>query len=161
MSVAEIEAGSSSSSRRAGTLWRDALYRSSGTGAIVGFVLVAAFVFVAIFAPWLAPYHPLDRTSTPSPPVPPWPLERALARPGRPRPRRAVALIYGARYSLLICVVAVTVGLSAGLLLGALAGYFRRTDGLIMRVMDVMLAIPGFLMAIGIVALFGGGGWSR
>ena len=67
-------------------------------------------------------------------------------------------LIYGARYSLLIGVVAVTVGLSFGLLLGACAGYFRRTDGLIMRVMDVMLAIPGFLMAIGIVALFGSGG---
>ena len=70
-------------------------------------------------------------------------------------------LIYGARYSLLIGVVAVTVGLSFGLLLGACAGYFRRTDGLIMRVMDVMLAIPGFLMAIGIVALFGAGGLCR
>ena len=67
-------------------------------------------------------------------------------------------LIYGARYSLLIGVVAVTVGLTFGLLLGACAGYFRRTDGLIMRVMDIMLAIPGFLMAIGIVALFGSGG---
>ena len=51
-----------------------------------------------------------------------------------------------------------SVGLSAGLLLGSIAGYFRRLDGLIMRFMDIMLAIPGFLMAIGIVALWGHGG---
>jgi peptide/nickel transport system permease protein len=44
------------------------------------------------------------------------------------------------------------------MILGALAGYFRRLDGVIMRVMDMMLAIPGFLMAMGIVAIFGGGG---
>jgi peptide/nickel transport system permease protein len=55
-------------------------------------------------------------------------------------------------------VVAVTIGLSMGLLLGAMAGYFRRADSPIMRLMDIMLAIPGFLMAIGIVALFGQGG---
>ena len=67
-------------------------------------------------------------------------------------------LIYGARYSLLIGVVAVAVGLTFGLLLGAIAGYFSRLDGLIMRLMDIMLAIPGFLMAIGIVALWGEGG---
>ena len=72
--------------------------------------------------------------------------------PMRPLP------LFGATVPILIGVVAVTVGLSFGLLLGACAGYFRRTDGLIMRVMDIMLAIPGFLMAIGIVALFGEGG---
>ena len=52
-------------------------------------------------------------------------------------------LIYGARYSLLIGVVAVTVGLSAGLLLGSIAGYFRRTDGLIMRVHGRHARDPG------------------
>ena len=51
-------------------------------------------------------------------------------------------MIYGARYSLLIGVVAVTVGLTFGLLLGAIAGYFRRIDGLIMRLMDIMLRSP-------------------
>ena len=67
-------------------------------------------------------------------------------------------LIYGARFSLLIGIVAVTVGLTLGVFFGAVAGYFRRADSLIMRCTDIMLAIPGFLMAIGIVALFGGGG---
>ena len=160
MSVAEIEARELQLEATGGGLWRDTLYRLvRNPGAIVGFVLVAAFVFVAIFAPWLAPYHPLDQDldalaagCCPGPSSEHWLGQDDLGRDELSR------LIYGARYSLLICVVAVTVGLSAGLLLGATAGYFRRTDGLIMRVMDVMLAIPGFLMAIGIVALFGGGG---
>jgi peptide/nickel transport system permease protein len=124
-----------------------------------GLFVIGFFVFVAIFAPLLAPFDPRDQ-------------ELELIADGCcPGPSRdhllgvddlgrdeLSRLIYGARYSLLIGVVAVTVGLTLGMLLGATAGYFRRMDGMIMRVMDVMLAIPGFLMAIGIVALFGGGG---
>jgi peptide/nickel transport system permease protein len=67
-------------------------------------------------------------------------------------------IIYGARYSLAIGVVAVSVGLSIGLVLGAIAGYLGGfVDGVIMRAMDVMLAIPGLLLAIGIVAALGAG----
>jgi peptide/nickel transport system permease protein len=69
-------------------------------------------------------------------------------------------IVYGARYSLLIGVVSVTIGLSIGLLLGAAAGYLGgATDSLIMRCMDIMLAIPGLLFAIGIVAMLGPGLW--
>jgi peptide/nickel transport system permease protein len=61
--------------------------------------------------------------------------------------------MYGARYSLLIGIVAVSVGLSIGAVLGAVAGFFGGwIDSLIMRLMDIMLAIPGLLLAIGIVA---------
>jgi peptide/nickel transport system permease protein len=67
-------------------------------------------------------------------------------------------VLYGARFSLLIGIVAVSVSLTAGILLGSIAGFFPRIDGVLMRVTDIWLAIPGFLMAIGIVALFGGGG---
>jgi peptide/nickel transport system permease protein len=67
-------------------------------------------------------------------------------------------IIYGARFSLLIGVVAVSVGLSIGLVLGSIAGYIGGfVDTLIMRVMDVMLSIPGLLLAIGIVAMLGPG----
>jgi len=128
-------------------------------GAMFGLFVIGFFAFVAIFAPLLAPFDPRDQ-------------ELGLLVDGCcPGPSRdhllgvddlgrdeLSRLIYGARYSLLIGVVAVTVGLTLGMLLGATAGYFRRLDGLIMRLMDIMLAIPGFLMAIGIVALFGGGG---
>jgi ABC-type dipeptide/oligopeptide/nickel transport system permease subunit len=141
-------------------LWRDAFRRVlRNPGAMFGVFVIGFFVFVAIFAPLLAPYDPLDQDLG------------LLAEGCCPGPSREhllgvddlgrdelSRLIYGARYSLLIGVVAVTVGLTIGMVLGAAAGYFRRLDGVIMRLMDIMLSIPGFLMAIGIVALFGGGG---
>ena len=69
-------------------------------------------------------------------------------------------VVYGARYSLVIGVVSVAVGLSLGMLLGAMAGFFGGAiDSVIMRVMDVMLAIPGLLLAIGIAAMLGPGLW--
>ena len=69
-------------------------------------------------------------------------------------------IVYGARYSLLIGIVSVAIGLSIGLLLGSSAGYFGGSvDNVIMRCMDVMLAIPGLLFAIGIVAALQPGLW--
>ena len=63
-------------------------------------------------------------------------------------------VLYGARYSLVIGVVSVAIGLSIGMLLGAISGGLAGvTDSLVMRGMDIMLAIPGLLLAIGIVAL--------
>ena len=67
-------------------------------------------------------------------------------------------VVYGARFSLLIGVVAVSVGVSIGLLLGSMSGFFGgKTDRVIMRLMDIMLSIPGLLMAIGIAAMLGTG----
>jgi peptide/nickel transport system permease protein len=67
-------------------------------------------------------------------------------------------VLYGARSSLVIGVVAVAVGMSVGLVLGSIAGYFGRySDSIVMRLMDIMLAIPGLLLAIGIVAMLGPG----
>ena len=60
----------------------------------------------------------------------------------------------------MIGVVSVAVGLSIGLVLGAIAGYLGGVvDSVIMRLMDIMLAIPGLLLAIGIVAMLGPGLW--
>jgi len=144
----------------AGGLWHEAFQRlRHSPAAIVGVVMIAILVFLAIFAPLVAPYSPteqnLDAIAAGCCPGPSREHLLGVDDLGRDELSR---LIYGARYSLLIGVVAVTIGLSMGLLLGAVAGYFRRADSPIMRVMDIMLAIPGFLMAIGIVALFGQGG---
>jgi peptide/nickel transport system permease protein len=69
-------------------------------------------------------------------------------------------LIYGTRFSLLIGFVAASSGLSIGLVLGSIAGYAGGlVDTIIMRCMDIMLAIPGLLLAIGIVAMLGPGLW--
>ena len=67
-------------------------------------------------------------------------------------------IVYGARYSLLIGIVSTAVGLSVGIVFGSIAGYIGgAVDSVIMRLTDIMLAIPGFLLAIGIVAMLGPG----
>ena len=156
MSVAELEGRELELDASQGGLWREALQRiSRNPGAIIGLVVVTLLTFVAIFAPWIAPYDPIEQNLDAISEGPSREHLLGTDEIGRDELSR---LIYGARYSLLIGVVAVAVGLTFGLLLGAMAGYFSRLDGLIMRLMDVMLAIPGFLMAIGIVALWGEGG---
>jgi peptide/nickel transport system permease protein len=128
-------------------------------GAIVGFALVALFVLTAIFAPVIAPYDPreqdlslLEEGCCPGPSAEHWFGVDDLGRDQFSR------VVYGARYSLLIGVVAVTVGVSIGMLLGAFSGFFGgKSDTLIMRLMDIMLSIPGLLMAIGIAAMLGPG----
>lgn len=160
MSIAEMEARELELDPTGGGLWHDAFQRlRRSPAAIVGAVMISILLFLAIFAPLIAPYSPteqnLDAIAAGCCPGPSREHLLGVDDLGRDELSR---LIYGARYSLLIGVVAVTIGLSMGLLLGAVAGYFRRADNPIMRLMDIMLAIPGFLMAIGIVALFGQGG---
>jgi len=161
VSLAELEAREIQLEAPSG-LWHEAWQRlRKDPGALLGFGLVSIFVLVAIFAPLLAPYDPRE-------------INLALLRDGCcPGPSAEHPLgvdelgrdelsriIYGARYSLLIGVVSVTVGLSIGLTLGAMAGYLGGVvDTVIMRAMDIMLSIPGLLLAIGIVALLGPGIW--
>jgi peptide/nickel transport system permease protein len=141
-------------------LWRDAFHRlKRNPGAIAGIVLVVVFLLVALLAPWLAPYDPRQQNLSllrdgccPGPSADHWFGVDALGRDELSR------IMYGARYSLLIGIVAVTVGLSIGLVLGAVAGYVGGLiDSVIMRLMDIMLSIPGLLLAIGIVAMLGPG----
>ncbi len=120
---------------------------------------VSIFVIVAIFAPLLAPYPPNEQNLgllvNGCCPGPSWAHPMGVDELGRDELSR---VMYGARYSLVIGVVAVAVGLSLGMLLGAIAGGFGGfTDSAAMRGMDIMLAIPGFLLALGIVSLMGPG----
>jgi peptide/nickel transport system permease protein len=161
MSVAEVEArelqlkGAST-----GGLWADAWRRlRHNRAALVGFAFVGVFVFVAVFAPLLAPYSPTEQNlsliQNGCCPGPSADHLFGVDQLGRDELSR---IIYGARYSLIIGVVAVAAGLSVGLIFGAIAGYLGGVvDSVIMRCMDVMLAIPGLLFAIGIVALLGPG----
>ena len=159
MSVAEAEAREVQFEAPAG-LWRDAWQRlKHNRAALIGFVLIGIFVFVAVFAPLLAPEDPrsgdlnrLQGSCCPGPSAEHW---FGVDQQGRDEFSR---IVYGARYSLLIGVVSVTVGLSIGLVLGAIAGYFGgAVDSFLMRLMDIMLSIPGLLLAIGIVAMLGPG----
>ena len=65
-------------------------------------------------------------------------------------------MVYGARVSLVVGIAVSAIALILGLSVGLLAGYFRRLDGVIMRLMDGMMAIPGILFAVSLVAMLGG-----
>jgi peptide/nickel transport system permease protein len=162
MSIAELESREIALEAPSGGLWSDAFARlRRNPGALVGFALVALFVVVAVFAPLIAPYSPheqnlslLSQGCCPGPSADHWFGVDQLGRDEFSR------IVYGARYSLVVGVVAVSVGLSIGLLLGALAGYVGGgVDSVVMRLMDIMLAIPGLLFAIGVVAVLGPGFW--
>ncbi len=160
MSLAEIEATRLETS--GGGLWNEGWRRlRRNKAALAGFAVIGLFVSVALFAPLLAPYDPRDtdlsliRDGCCPGPSADHPL--GVDQLGRDELSR---ILYGARYSLLIGVVSVLVGLSMGMVLGAIAGFVGgKVDTVIMRVMDIMLAIPGLLFAIGLVALLGQGLW--
>src|SRR5437867_5554986 len=63
-------------------------------------------------------------------------------------------VLYGTRVSLIAGLACALVALFCGVLLGLVAGYLRRADGLVMRVMDGIMAIPAILIAIAVVALW-------
>jgi peptide/nickel transport system permease protein len=161
MSVAEIEAREIGLQAPSG-LWHEAFYRLiRNPAAVLGAVFVTVFVTVAVFAPWIAPYGPKDQNLDLLDNGKPVGLSAehwfGIDLLGRDEFSR---IVWGARYSLLIGIVSVAIGLSIGLLLGSSAGYFGGSvDNVIMRCMDVMLAIPGLLFAIGIVAALQPGLW--
>ena len=160
MSIAQVEAVTESATAEdaPGGLTRDALRRMRrNPTAIIGLVLITLFVLVAVFAPLLAPYDPkfqrLDLIRPGQVPGPSSEFLLGLDALGRDELSR---IIYGARYSLLIGVVSLSLGAAVGLTLGLVAGAFGGwVDGLIMRLVDIMLAIPSLLLAIGIAALLG------
>jgi peptide/nickel transport system permease protein len=162
MSVAELEAREIQLEAPIGGLWSDAWRRlRKNPAAIMGLCLVAAFAVIAIFAPVIAPYAPRDQNlSLITHGCCPGPSSGHLLGVDQLGRDELSRLLYGARFSLVIGLVAVSAGLSIGLLLGSIAGYLGGfVDSLIMRAMDVMLAIPGLLLAIGLVAALGPGLW--
>ena len=120
--------------------------------ALAGLGVIGGFALLAFFAPWLAPHDPIRQS-----------LPDALARPSLRFPLgtdefgRCVLsrIVYGARLSLLVGVLATAIGASLGISLGLAGGYFRRLDGWVMRTMDVLLAFPGVLLAIAVMAALG------
>jgi peptide/nickel transport system permease protein len=120
--------------------------------AVVGLALIALLILLAAFAAQVAPRDPIRQD-----------LPSALAPPSRDFPLGAdefgrcilSRILYGARLSLVVGVLATAIGAVTGILLGLLAGYFARLDAPVMRAMDVLLAFPSILLAIAIVAALG------
>ena len=127
-----------------------------GRGLVVfGLIVVLIFLILAIFANQIAPYDPLERNLAER-------LEQPSAKHwlgtdqiGRDTLSR---LIHGARISLIVGVLVVTIAGGFGVVLGAIAGYFGGIIGaVIMRLMDTLMTVPMMILALAISALLGGG----
>jgi len=149
--------------------WRRLFRRKS---SIVGMVILAILILLAITAQWLAPYDPILSMLDSDPPqriqkrsspcihafgcAPDQP-QHIMGTDGNIRDEFS-RMLYGARLSLAIGLSTVTFAIVIGTVLGALAGYFGgRIDNVIMRIMDVLLAFPSLLLAIAIVTVLGPG----
>jgi ABC-type dipeptide/oligopeptide/nickel transport system permease subunit len=122
---------------------------------IIGVSITAGLVFVALFAPLIAPYSPyeLDFYNGLKGPS----VEHLLGQDSLGRDIFS-RIIYGSRVSLLVGFVTVFISATAGITLGAVAGYFGgRLDETIMRISDVFMSFPGILLAIAVMAVRGPG----
>ena len=149
--VAAVPAAAPAMPRRPGLLRR--LLREPV--AAFAFALVLALVLAAVFAPWLAPTDPFDND-----------LANAMAVPGTPglplgadsQGRDLITrLLFGLRATMLMGLAAVLLGGGGGALIGFCAAYYPRIDGLLMRLMDVLLSFPAILFGLAIAAIFGPG----
>jgi peptide/nickel transport system permease protein len=138
-------------------LWRDAFRRLiRHPGALTGGSIVLVMLLLALFAPWIATHDP-QRGSLANSYIPPFQGEYLFGTNVQGQDLFS-RIVFGARLTLGIAVLAVTLGVTLGVILGALAGFFRGwVDALIMRCVDVMLSIPGLLLAIAVVAWLGRG----
>jgi peptide/nickel transport system permease protein len=122
-------------------------------GAIFGLVIIALFLFLAIFAPLLTPYDPIAQswTSVRKPPsLAHWFGTDDVGRD------ILVRVIFGARASLMAGVISIGIALAIGVPLGLAAGYLGGfLDALISRITDAMLACPFLILAIALAAFLG------
>jgi dipeptide transport system permease protein len=161
MAQTNIQGGASTDSslrRQFAEFW---YYFSENRGAVIGLAVFLLLVFIAVFAPWIAPHSPADQYRD-AVLLPPFFQEggRADYLLGTDAVGRDILsrLIYGARYSLFIGIVVTCIALVGGIFLGVIAGYFRGwIDTFIMRLMDVILAFPSLLLALVLVAIIGPG----
>jgi peptide/nickel transport system permease protein len=116
---------------------------------VAGGAILAFMAAVALFAPWIAgdpiTFDPIDRLRPPSAEF--WFGTDNLGRDVYAR------TVYGARISLIVGLLVAAVTIVLGLVIGLVSGFFRRLDAVLMRIMDGIMAIPGILLAIALVAL--------
>jgi peptide/nickel transport system permease protein len=129
------------------TLFQKAL---SNPLAKAGFIIILVVFLLAMLAPWISPYDPDDinvKAILLAPSLEHWMGTDGLGRDVLSR------MLHGGRISLLVGLVAVGISTAIGILLGALAGYYRGwVDTTIMRLVDIMLSIPSFFLILAVIA---------
>lgn len=127
--------------------------------AVIALIVLTLIVAAAILAPWIAPNDPyLTSRRRLLPPVwearGSWQFILGTDNLGRCMLSR---MLYGARATLMIGVVATAIGGAIGILVGLFAAYYRRLDGWLMRVNDVLLSMPAILLGLALAAVIGSG----
>lgn len=149
--------GGELTARRQRSLWSDAWRRLIRNKlAVIGLIIVVSFSLIAVFAPFIAPYGQAEvvdfRLARHSPS---WQWPMGLDANGRDIFSR---MVYGAQVSLVVGVLSQAIVLLIGVPLGAIAGYFGgTTDNILMRLVDVIYAIPQLLMVLLFVNWWGPG----
>lgn len=119
----------------------------------LGVVLTAGFIAAALFAPWIAPFGPIEQDlygGLNGPGLEHWLGQDKLGRDIFSR------IAYGARVSLLVGFLTVSISGIIGTLIGATSGYLGgKVDNVVMRLTDMFLAFPGILLAISVMAILG------
>jgi dipeptide transport system permease protein len=159
MATDAVHTGTVQPTREVGSFKAFWLAFSENRGAVAGLIVVAAVVLIAIFAPWLAPYDPAEQFKGFTR-LPPFWVDGSDTRfllgtdaVGRDMLSR---LMYGARVSLFIGLAVMVVSLLIGVTLGLVAAWFGGIiDVIIIRIMDLIMAIPSLVLAILIIAVIG------
>jgi peptide/nickel transport system permease protein len=124
-------------------------------GAVVGLVILVVLAAMALAAPWLSPRDPIKTAPREALQAPGSLFVLGSDQYGRDVASRA---LHGARLSLTVGLIAVSIALCIGTPIGLLSGYYGgRIDGFVMRVVDVLLAFPGILLALAIVTVLSPG----
>lgn len=136
--------------------WRDVWHRlSKNRLAMVALVIVVLLVLMCLFADVIAPYDYAEQDPTAKFELPS--AEHLLGTDNYGRDLLS-RLIVGGRISLLVSVLSVLFALVVGGFIGAISGYYAGvTDGIIMRLMDILMAIPQFLLAVAVSVALGNG----
>ena len=133
---------------------------SKNKGAVAGLGFMLLVTLMAIFAPWVAPHDPIEQYRDHFLQAPVWSGGTSQFLLGTDELGRDILsrLIHGARLSLLVGLVSVLLALLPGVTLGLLAAFSGKVvDGLIMRLMDILMALPALLLAVAIIAILGPG----
>ena len=121
--------------------------------AVVGMIIILLQIGMAIFAPIITTQDPIKQNLISSE----LPMFSDGHWLGTDNYGRDVwtRIVYGARISLLVGITAVYLGLIGGVMLGLLGGYYKKLDGIIMRIVDLLFSFPGILLAMLIIAVLG------
>ena len=151
----EIKETAIDKSSEKNSLFREALFQLKGNkSALIGFVIIVGFILMAFLAPWLTPFEPNSQDISIRK-APPFVSSHILGTDDLGRDL-LTRIIYGSRISLVIGTISVGISLTFGVLIGLISGFYGGwVDRIVMRLIDIMLAIPYVLLTIVIVALLG------